>query len=84
VGCDTGQQTAAVEESVSAVAAGDVLGSAGGDGASARLLEFLLEGEATDLPISAVDARDQRLCGLGEGFLELLLFDLILLQDPLT
>jgi hypothetical protein len=55
VECDARQQVAAVAESVSAVAAGDLFGPEGGHGAGTRLLEFVLEREEAVLPVSAMD-----------------------------
>jgi hypothetical protein len=63
VECDAGQPVAAVAESLSSMAAGDLLGPEGGDGAGARFLEFILEREETDVEVSAVDARDEGLYG---------------------
>ena len=55
VECDAGQQVAALAEPLPAVAAGDLFGPEGGYGAGARLLESLLEGEETVLPVSSMD-----------------------------
>ena len=54
--CDAGQQAAALAEPVSAVAAGDLFGAEGRDGAGARFLESVLEGEETVSPVSSMDA----------------------------
>jgi len=56
VECHARQQVATVAESVSAMAAGDVFGTKGGDGAGTGLLEFVLEGEEAILQVSAMDA----------------------------
>jgi hypothetical protein len=56
VECDARQQVAAVAESVSAMAAGDLFGPEGGHSAGTRLLEFVLEREEAVLPVSAMDA----------------------------
>jgi hypothetical protein len=61
VECDARQPVAAVAESLSSMAAGDLLGPEGGDGAGARFLEFILERKETDVEVSAVDARDEGL-----------------------
>ena len=55
VECDARQQVAAVAEPLSAVAAGDLFRPEGRDGAGARLLESLLEGEETVVPVSSMD-----------------------------
>ena len=54
--CDARLPVAAVEEPVSAVAAGDLFGPEGCDGAGSRLLESFLEREETILAVSSVDA----------------------------
>ena len=54
--CDARIPIAAVAESLSAVAAGDLFGPEGRDGAGSRFLESLLEGKETVLPISSMDA----------------------------
>jgi hypothetical protein len=56
VECDARQQVAAVAEPLSAVAAGNLFGPEGRDGAGARFLESLLEGEEAVLAVSAMDA----------------------------
>jgi len=56
VECDARQQVAAMAEPLSAMAAGDLFGPAGGYGAGSRFLESLLEREETVLPISSMDA----------------------------
>jgi hypothetical protein len=56
VECDAREQVAAVAEPLSAVAAGNLFGPEGGDGAGARFLESLLEGEETVLQVSSMDA----------------------------
>ena len=53
--CDARQQVAAVAEPLSAVAAGDLLRSAGGDGGGAGFLESFLEGEETVFQVSSLD-----------------------------
>ena len=68
--CDAGEPVAAVAESLSAMAAGDVLGPEGGDGRGARFLEFILEGKETDVEVSAVDARDEGLYGFEPDIVE--------------
>ncbi len=55
VECDARQQVAAVAESLSSVAAGDLLGAEGGYGAGARFLESLLEGKEAVFEVSALD-----------------------------
>lgn len=54
--CDARQQIAALAESLSSVAAGDLFRSEGGYGAGARLLEPFLEREETGFELSSVDA----------------------------
>jgi hypothetical protein len=61
VECDAGLPIAAVAEPLSAVAAGDLFGPEGRDGAGAGLLESLLEGEETILAVPSMDARDEEL-----------------------
>jgi hypothetical protein len=56
VECDARQQVETVAESLSAVAAGNLFGPEGGDGAGTRLLGSFLEGEETVLPVSSMDA----------------------------
>jgi hypothetical protein len=56
VECDARQQVAAVAKPLSAVAAGDLFGPEGGDGAGSRFLESFLDGEEAVLPVSSVDA----------------------------
>ena len=56
VECDAGEQVAAVAEPLSAVAAGNLFRPEGGDSAGSRLLESLLDGEETVLPVSSMDA----------------------------
>ena len=55
VECDARQQVAAVAESLSSVAAGDLLRAEGGYGAGARFLEHLLEGKEAVFEVSALD-----------------------------
>ncbi len=54
--CDAREQAAAVAEPLSAVAAGNLFRPEGGDSAGSRLLESLLEGKETVLPVSSMDA----------------------------
>jgi hypothetical protein len=54
--CDARLPVAAVAESLSAVAAGDLFRPEGRHGAGSRLLESLLEGKETILPVSSMDA----------------------------
>lgn len=61
VECDAGEQVAAVAEPVSAVAAGNLFGPEGGDGAGSRFLESFLDGEETVLQVSSMDSRDEEL-----------------------
>ena len=61
--CDARQQVEAVAKPVSAVAAGDLFGPEGRDGAGSGFLESLLEGEETVLPVSSMDAGDEELLG---------------------
>jgi hypothetical protein len=56
VECDAGQSVAALAESLSSVAAGDLFRSEGGYGAGARLLEYFLEREETVFEVFSVDA----------------------------
>jgi hypothetical protein len=56
VECDARQSVAAVAESLSSVAAGDLFGPESGYGAGARLLEYFLEREETVFEVSSVDA----------------------------
>ena len=53
--CDARQSFAAVAESVSSVAAGNLFGAEGGYGAGAGFLEFVLEGEETVSEVSSMD-----------------------------
>ena len=57
--CDARKPVEAVAESLSAVAAGDVLRAEGGDGAGAGFLESLLGGEEAAASISSLDSRDE-------------------------
>jgi hypothetical protein len=66
VECDTRRPVAAVEESLSAVAAGDVYGAARGYYNGARFLEAVLDGEGTVVSVSSMDRRDPRICRGGE------------------
>jgi hypothetical protein len=50
------QPVAAVAESLSSVAGGDLLRAEGGHGESARFLELILEGEATVFAVPSMDA----------------------------
>jgi hypothetical protein len=63
VECDARQQAATVAEPLSAVAARNLFGPEGGDGAAARFLESLLDGKETVLQVSSMDARDEELLG---------------------
>ncbi len=54
--CDARQQVAAVAEPLSSVAAGNLFGPEGRDGAGERFLESLLEGKEAVLPVSSLDA----------------------------
>ncbi len=74
--CYARESIAAVAESLSSVAAGDVLGAEGGYGAGAGLLEYLLEGEEAVSAVSPVDARDEELLGFGEGFVAAVCFSI--------
>ena len=65
VECDARPPVAAVAESLSAVAAGDLFGPEGGYGAGSRLLESFLEGKETVPAVSSVDAGDEELLGFG-------------------
>jgi hypothetical protein len=65
VECDARLPAAAVAESLSAVAAGDLFGPEGRYGAGSRFLESLLEREETVLAVSSVDAGDEELLGFG-------------------
>jgi len=56
VECDARLPVAAVAEPLSAVEAGNLFGPEGRDGAGARFLESLLEGEEAILPVSSMDA----------------------------
>ena len=67
VECHAGQSAAPLAERLSALAAGDLLGPAGGDGAGQGLLESVLEGEETVAAVSSLDGRDQGLCGESWG-----------------
>ena len=65
VECDARLSVAAVAEPLSAVAAGDLFGPEGGNGAGSRLLESFLEGKETVPAVSSMDAGDEELLGLG-------------------
>ena len=68
--CYARQPVAAVAESLSSMAAGDLFGPEGGDGRGARFLEFILERKETDAEVSAVDARDEGLYGFEPDIVE--------------
>lgn len=63
--CDAGESAEAVAEPLSAVAAGDVFGAEGGDGAGAGFLESFLGGEETTASVSAMDSGDEGVLGSG-------------------
>ena len=54
--CDARQSVAALAESLSSLATGDLFGPKGGYGAGARLLEYFLEREEAVFEVSSVDA----------------------------
>jgi hypothetical protein len=61
VECNARQQIAAVAESLSSVAAGDLFGTEGRYGTGARFLEYFLEGKETVSQVPSMDAGDERL-----------------------
>jgi len=84
VECDARQPLAAVAESLSSVADGDLLRTEGGDGAGERFLESFLEGKETVVEVFSMDAGDERVLRFRKGILErrrgLMRFDLIDIQ----
>ena len=65
VECDVRAPIAAVAESLSSVAIGDLFRTEGRDGRGSRFLESILEGEAAVFTVSSMDARDEKLLRVG-------------------
>ena len=59
--CDARQQIAAVAQSLSAVATGDLFGTESGYGAGSGLLESFLERKGAVPQVSSVDTGDEKL-----------------------
>jgi hypothetical protein len=82
--CDAGKPVEAVAESLSAVAAGDVLRAEGRDGAGSGFLESLLGGEEAVASISSMDSRDEGVLGPRDEAVRVTRFDHGAIRPPIA